>query len=127
MPRARGPHDPPFHALLPSFHQYSIPPLALAPKFSAVLQYIQVAYQRYLENKLRSHFDFEGVPAIEEALAILVKSYDAMGMTQLRDDAQRVLKASFPNAPQQAGGQPAPTDTTDADAADATKPWWKFW
>lgn len=25
-------------------------------------QYIQPAYERYLENKIREHFDFEGVP-----------------------------------------------------------------
>lgn len=30
--------------------------------FCNLPQYIQTAYQRYLENKLRSHFDFEGVP-----------------------------------------------------------------
>ncbi len=30
--------------------------------FCNLPQYIQTSYQRYLENKLRSHFDFEGVP-----------------------------------------------------------------
>jgi outer membrane protein assembly factor BamD len=42
--------------------------------------------------------DFDGVPAIEEALAILVKSYDAMGMTELRDDALRVLNQNYPQS-----------------------------
>ena len=35
--------------------------------------------------------------AVEEALAIMVQSYDALGLTQLRDDAQRVLLQNFPN------------------------------
>jgi GTP-binding protein len=30
--------------------------------FCNLPQYIQPAYERYLENKLRAHFDFEGVP-----------------------------------------------------------------
>lgn len=35
--------------------------------------------------------------AVEEALAIMVRSYHAMGLTQLRDDAERVLRHNFPN------------------------------
>ena len=42
--------------------------------------------------------DYQGVPALEEALAILVSSYDAMGMTALRDDAKRVLATNFPQS-----------------------------
>ena len=37
-------------------------------------------------------------PALEEALAIMVVSYDKMGLTELRDDAQRVLTLNFPNS-----------------------------
>jgi len=42
--------------------------------------------------------DYQGVPAQEEALFILVQSYDALGMTQLRDDARRVLDATYPQS-----------------------------
>jgi outer membrane protein assembly factor BamD len=42
--------------------------------------------------------EYEGAPALEEALVILVGSYDAMGMAKLRDDAQRVLDKNFPNS-----------------------------
>ena len=42
--------------------------------------------------------EYPGVPALEEALAILMQSYDAMGMTGLRDDAKRVLEKNFPNS-----------------------------
>ena len=37
-------------------------------------------------------------PATRDALLILVRSYDAMGMKELRDDTQRVLDMNFPNA-----------------------------
>ena len=60
--------------------------------------------------------DFEGVPAIEEALAILVKSYDAMGMTLLRDDALRVLTQNYPQSVYLPGNSPS-----------GTKGWWRLW
>lgn len=42
--------------------------------------------------------EFQQAPAAEEALAIMVQSYDKLGLTQLRDDASRVLRQSFPNS-----------------------------
>jgi len=37
-------------------------------------------------------------PALEEALAIMVVSYDKLELTDLRDDAQRVLALNFPQS-----------------------------
>jgi outer membrane protein assembly factor BamD len=60
--------------------------------------------------------DYRDVPALEEALFIIYKSYDALGMTQLRDDAKRVLDKSFPNSEYVArNGKPN------------SDPWWKVW
>ena len=42
--------------------------------------------------------EFQHSPSSEEALFILVQSYDRLGLTQLRDDAQRVLVANFPDS-----------------------------
>ncbi len=42
--------------------------------------------------------DFQRTPSVEEALSILVQSYDRLGLTQLRDDADRVLRKNFPNS-----------------------------
>lgn len=42
--------------------------------------------------------EYRQSPAVEEALAIMVKSYTKLGLTDLADDAQRVLKQSFPNS-----------------------------
>lgn len=63
--------------------------------------------------------EFERAPAAAEALQIMVTSYDQLGMKGLRDDAQRVLNANFPNGRPRTAGTTAPYSST--------KPWWKFW
>jgi len=35
---------------------------------------------------------------LEEALQLLIASYDALDMNDLRDDAKRVLALSYPNS-----------------------------
>jgi outer membrane protein assembly factor BamD len=42
--------------------------------------------------------EFQQAPAAEEALSIMVRAYDKLGMEQLRDDAARVLRTNFPNS-----------------------------
>jgi len=42
--------------------------------------------------------DFEGAPAIEQALYVMTLAYDKLGMADLRDDAQRVLLANYPDS-----------------------------
>lgn len=54
-------------------------------------------------------------PANEEGLVILVRAYDALGMNDLRGDAERVLKKNFPDSVYLKGGP----------KKDAT--WWQFW
>jgi outer membrane protein assembly factor BamD len=55
-------------------------------------------------------------PAVEEAVFILVKAYDALGMTELRDDADRVMQKNFPNS-----------DYLKAGGRKRTVPWWRIW
>jgi len=52
-------------------------------------------------------------PSNEHALDVMVKSYRKLGLTQLADDAQRILEKTFPQSAYVAG-LPA-------------KPWWKIW
>ncbi|MFC7516622.1 outer membrane protein assembly factor BamD [Herbaspirillum sp. GCM10030257] len=59
--------------------------------------------------------EYRDAPAVEEALYVMVKSYDAMDLPKLRDDADRVLRANFPNSVYFSGGP-----TSD-------KPWWQIW
>lgn len=54
-------------------------------------------------------------PANEEGLVILVKAYDALGMTDLRGDAERVLKKNFPDSAYLKGDP------------RSTVPWWQIW
>jgi len=59
--------------------------------------------------------NYPQAPAQEEALYVMMKAYDALGMTDLRDDAGRIMKKNFPNSELYARG-------LDKDA-----PWWKLW
>ena len=60
--------------------------------------------------------EFQQSPAIEEALYILVQSYDRLALPQLRDDADRVLRQNYPKS-----------SFLDQGLASQAKPWWKFW
>jgi outer membrane protein assembly factor BamD len=60
--------------------------------------------------------EFQSSPAIEEALHIMVQSYDKLALPQLRDDADRVLRKNFPKSAYLTAG-----------TALQAKPWWKFW
>ena len=60
--------------------------------------------------------DYRDVPALEEALFIMVKSYDALGMAQLRDDSKRILDANYPQSAYFNQG-----------FKRLDQPWWKFW
>ena len=55
-------------------------------------------------------------PAIEEALYIMSRSYDKLGLVELRDDADRVLKGNFPQSRFLADGK-----------AREDKAWWQLW
>ncbi|MFN3884801.1 MAG: outer membrane protein assembly factor BamD [Rhodocyclaceae bacterium] len=58
---------------------------------------------------------YPDAPAIEEALFIMIKAYDALGMNDLRDDAERVMRKNFPNSEYFKRG------------LDKPEPWWKLW
>lgn len=42
--------------------------------------------------------NYPQAPALEEALIIMVQAYGALGIPDLRDDAERVLKRNFPDS-----------------------------
>jgi outer membrane protein assembly factor BamD len=60
--------------------------------------------------------EYPQTPATEEALFIMVKAYDALGMTDLRDDAERVMRMNFPDS-----------EFLPDTAASRGASWWKFW
>ena len=60
--------------------------------------------------------NYSQAPATEEAVFVLVLAYDRLGMNDLRDAADRVMRANFPDSRYlKAGG----------DRKDV--PWWRLW
>jgi outer membrane protein assembly factor BamD len=55
-------------------------------------------------------------PAVEDAIFILVRAYDALGMSELRDAAERVMRTNFPNS-----------EYLKAGRKRANVPWWRIW
>jgi outer membrane protein assembly factor BamD len=76
--------------------------------------------------------NYPRTPANQDALIVLVNSYDKLQMPQLRDDAQRILTDTFPNGKSSAViAKPWwrfwSKDELPPPAAEAPKPWWQFW
>jgi outer membrane protein assembly factor BamD len=74
--------------------------------------YRRGAYVAAVNRAQASLTNFPRTPANEDALIILVRGYEKLGLPQLRDDAQRILASTYPNG-----------KWTLSDA----RPWWKFW
>ena len=55
--------------------------------------------------------NYQGTPALEDALQVMASSYDRLGLADLRDDTWRVLERSFPES-RYLAGRPAPTSPT---------------
>jgi outer membrane protein assembly factor BamD len=55
-------------------------------------------------------------PANEEGLVIMISAYDKLGLKDLRDDAERVMKQNFPNSKYLKG-----------DVGDSGTSWWRIW
>jgi outer membrane protein assembly factor BamD len=74
------------------------------------------AYLAAINRAQTAISDYQGVPALEEALFLMVKSYDALGMNQMRDDSRRVLEKNYPQSDYLIQGFKSKND-----------PWWKIW
>jgi outer membrane protein assembly factor BamD len=61
---------------------------------------------------------YADAPALEEAVFMLVLAYDRLGMTDLRDAADRVMRTNFPDSRYlKRGGERLAKDV----------PWWRLW
>lgn len=60
--------------------------------------------------------EYHGVAAAEDALFILYKSYEALGMSDLQADSKRLLQQNFPESKLLVEGE-----------KNASSPWWKLW
>lgn len=78
--------------------------------------YTRGAYVAAINRSQVAIADYRDVPALEEALFVMIQSYDALGMMQLRDDARRVMEKSYPRSEYLTRGFKTRQD-----------PWWKVW
>ena len=58
---------------------------------------------------------YPDAPATEEAQFIMVKAYDQLGMSDMRDDSERIMRKNFPNSVYYTRG------------LEREVPWWKLW
>jgi outer membrane protein assembly factor BamD len=95
---------------------YIVGSLAQYEVYVARYYYKRGAYLAAINRAQLTVADYRDVPAIEEALFIIYKSYDALGLEQLRDDAKRVLEKNYPQSEFLLRGSRKNLD-----------PWWKVW
>jgi outer membrane protein assembly factor BamD len=95
---------------------YIINSLAQYEVHVARYYYTRGAYVAAVNRAQAAVNDYRNVPALEEALFILVQSYDALGLAQLRDDSRRVLAQTYPKSEYLTQG-----------FKKASSPWWKLW
>lgn len=77
--------------------------------------YSRGAYVAAINRAQSALADYRDVPALEEALFILMRSYDSLGMAQLRDDTKRVLEKNYPGSEYLSRGE------------KGGRPWYKLW
>ncbi len=78
--------------------------------------YNRGAYVAAVNRAQTALTDYQNVPALEEALFIMFKSYESLGMKQLADDTRRVMEKTYPQSEYLSKGFKSSTD-----------PWWKIW
>ncbi|MEN7527773.1 MULTISPECIES: outer membrane protein assembly factor BamD [unclassified Cupriavidus] len=94
--------------------QYIVNSLAQHEVHAARYYYRRGAYLAAVNRAQQALKDYDGAPANEEALYIMVRSYDALGMKDLRDDTARVMERNYPNS-----------DFIKYGARKKDKAWWE--
>ena len=100
--------------------RYIVNSLAESDVNAARYYYRRGAYVAAINRAQTTLKDYDRAPAIEEALYLMVKSYDALGMKDLSADTMRVFNANFPNS------EIFKTGKRQAVTAQQAK-WWQFW
>jgi outer membrane protein assembly factor BamD len=95
---------------------YIINSLALYEVHVAKYYFSRGAYVAAINRAQLAITDYRDVPALEEAMYIIYKSYDALDLVQLRDDAKRIMETSFPKSELLLSGNKS-----------AARSWWKIW
>jgi outer membrane protein assembly factor BamD len=97
--------------------KYLVNSMALGEVNIARYYFLKGAYVAAANRAQAVVKQYQQAPAIEEALYIMVRSYDQLGLTDLKDDADRVYKQNFPKSTY------ALTGVNKKDNGS----WWQFW
>jgi len=100
--------------------RYIVNALAESDVNAARYYYRRGAYVATINRSQTALKDYDRAPAIEEALYLMVKSYDALGLKDLSADTMRVFNTNFPNS------DIFKTGKRQAVTAQPSK-WWQFW
>jgi outer membrane protein assembly factor BamD len=95
--------------------KYLINAMASYEVHVASYYYRRGAYLAALNRAQGAVADYSDAPSREQALFLMIRCYDKLGMLDLRDDTQRVFLKNYPNSV-----------LLHPDLAKGTQ-WWKFW
>ncbi|MDR2032361.1 MAG: outer membrane protein assembly factor BamD [Azoarcus sp.] len=95
--------------------QYLVNSLAAYEVHVARYYYRRGAYIAAINRAQAAITQYPNAPSHEEALFLLVKSYDKLGLTDLRDDADRVMQQNFADSKYLTGKH------------KAGRSWWQLW
>jgi outer membrane protein assembly factor BamD len=96
--------------------RYIVNSLAAYEVHVARYYYTRGAYVAAASRAQSAVTDYQDVPAVEEALYIMMRSYEQLGLTKLASDTRRVIEKSYPRSEFLAKG-----------FRPKSEPWWKFW
>jgi outer membrane protein assembly factor BamD len=95
---------------------YIVNSLAAYEVHVARYYYRRGAYVAAANRAQQTVQEFQQSPSAEEALFLMARSYDRLGLDQLRDDAERVLRQNYPDS-----------DFLREGLRERAKPWWQVW
>lgn len=112
--------------------------LAMFEVHVARYYYNRGAYLAAANRAQAALVNYPRTPANEDALDVMTRSYDRLGMKQLSEDSKRIMQKTFPESPYLTGKGPArpwwkfwgPETYRGVDVGtdeDPSRPWWKFW
>ncbi|NLP64110.1 outer membrane protein assembly factor BamD [Paraburkholderia sacchari] len=98
--------------------RYIVNALASHEVHAADYYYRRGAYVAAINRAQLAIQDYKSAPAIEDALHIMILSYQKLNQPQMAEDTRRVLAATFPDSPYITG---------HARAGKENKPWYQIW
>lgn len=98
---------------------YIVNSLAAYEVHVARYYYRRGAYVAAANRAQQAVKEFQQTPSAEEGLFIMWRSYDRLGLVELRDDTERVLRKNFPDSAFLASG--------DVGRRAAGSRWWQIW